>query len=176
MELPLMAQFDDREKSFEAKFAHDEELQFKVMARRDRLLGLWAAEKLGLEGERVSGDLIFGMIFFAPVLSFFRTLFYCAVFHFFVRFFGGKRDIKNTLSAVAYSQSPDVLSAIPFLGDVIKSVYKPVLWIWGIREAQGLSTARAVLVVILPAFLTIFLLLVFAMMFFSMASNLFVSG
>ena len=46
-----MAQFEDREKSFEAKFAHDEELRFRVMARRNRLVGLWASEKLGLEGE-----------------------------------------------------------------------------------------------------------------------------
>ena len=41
---------DKREKGFESKFAHDEELQFKAHARRDKLLGLWAAEKLGLKG------------------------------------------------------------------------------------------------------------------------------
>ncbi|MDX1580895.1 MAG: ATPase inhibitor subunit zeta, partial [Alphaproteobacteria bacterium] len=38
-----MSQFKDREKAFEAKFAHDEEVEFKVMARRNKLLGLWAA-------------------------------------------------------------------------------------------------------------------------------------
>lgn len=42
-----MTSFDDREKGFERKFAHDEELNFKVIARRNKLLGLWAAEKLG---------------------------------------------------------------------------------------------------------------------------------
>ncbi|HTQ15180.1 MAG TPA: DUF1476 domain-containing protein [Rhizomicrobium sp.] len=42
--------FRDREKSFEAKWAHDEELRFKVMARRNKLLGLWAAELMGLNG------------------------------------------------------------------------------------------------------------------------------
>ncbi len=45
-----MTTFDKREDGFEKKFAHDEELQFKAMARRNRLLGLWAAEKLGLSG------------------------------------------------------------------------------------------------------------------------------
>ena len=42
-----MSTFDKREDSFEKKFAHDEELRFKANARRDRMLGLWAAEKLG---------------------------------------------------------------------------------------------------------------------------------
>jgi hypothetical protein len=41
----------DREKSFENKFAHDAELQFKVEARRNRLLGEWAGEKLGKSGD-----------------------------------------------------------------------------------------------------------------------------
>ena len=43
--------FDKREDGFEKKFAHDEELQFKANARRNKLLGLWAAEKLGLTGD-----------------------------------------------------------------------------------------------------------------------------
>jgi hypothetical protein len=42
-----MTTFDEREKAYEAKLAHDEELKFKVNVRRDKLLGLWAAEKLG---------------------------------------------------------------------------------------------------------------------------------
>jgi len=45
-----MSTFDDRENAFEAKFAHDEEMQFKVVARRNKLLGLWAAELLGKSG------------------------------------------------------------------------------------------------------------------------------
>jgi hypothetical protein len=45
-----MTTFDKREEGFEKKFAHDEELRFKATARRNRLLGLWAAEKLGLTG------------------------------------------------------------------------------------------------------------------------------
>jgi hypothetical protein len=45
-----MTGFDKREESFEKKFAHDEELRFKAVARRDKLLGLWAAELLGLTG------------------------------------------------------------------------------------------------------------------------------
>jgi hypothetical protein len=43
-----MGTFDEREKGFEAKFAHDADLEFRVTARRNKLLGLWAAEKLGL--------------------------------------------------------------------------------------------------------------------------------
>jgi hypothetical protein len=45
-----MTTFDKREDGFEKQFAHDEELKFKAMARRNKLLGLWAAEKLGLTG------------------------------------------------------------------------------------------------------------------------------
>jgi hypothetical protein len=43
--------FDKREEGFEKKFAHDEELRFKATARRNKMLGLWAAEKLGLSGD-----------------------------------------------------------------------------------------------------------------------------
>ncbi|MCM2561144.1 DUF1476 domain-containing protein [Lutimaribacter sp. EGI FJ00015] len=46
-----MTTFDDRESAFENKFAHDEEMKFKAEARRNRLLGLWAAEKLGKSGD-----------------------------------------------------------------------------------------------------------------------------
>ena len=45
-----MTTFDKREEAFEQQFAHDEELRFKATARRNKLLGLWAAEKLGLAG------------------------------------------------------------------------------------------------------------------------------
>jgi hypothetical protein len=45
-----MTTFDKREEGFEKKFAHDEELRFKATARRNKLLGMWAAEKLGLSG------------------------------------------------------------------------------------------------------------------------------
>lgn len=43
-----MAGFDDRKKAQEGKFAHDQELVFKATARRNKLLGLWAAAKMGL--------------------------------------------------------------------------------------------------------------------------------
>ena len=46
-----MTTFDKREEAFEKKFALDEEQKFKAEARRNRLLGLWVAEKLGLSGE-----------------------------------------------------------------------------------------------------------------------------
>ena len=46
-----MTTFDERETGFEAKFAHDEEMQFKAQARANRLLGLWAAELLGKTGD-----------------------------------------------------------------------------------------------------------------------------
>jgi hypothetical protein len=45
-----MTTFDKREEGFEKKFAHDAELQFKANARRNKLLGLWAAQKLGISG------------------------------------------------------------------------------------------------------------------------------
>ncbi len=45
-----MTTFDDRKSAFENKFKHDQELQFKVQNRRNKLLGLWAAEQLGIHG------------------------------------------------------------------------------------------------------------------------------
>jgi hypothetical protein len=47
----LMSTFDDRENAFENKFAHDAQMQFKAEARRNKLLGLWAAELLGKSGD-----------------------------------------------------------------------------------------------------------------------------
>ena len=47
--------FDERRKNFEEKWAHDEELHFKVLARRDRLLGEWAARELGFSGAQRDG-------------------------------------------------------------------------------------------------------------------------
>ncbi len=46
-----MTTFDDRENAFESKFAHDSEMQFRAEARRNKLLGLWAAELLGKSGD-----------------------------------------------------------------------------------------------------------------------------
>ena len=45
-----MTTFDKREEGFENMFAHDEELRFKAKARRNRMLGMWAAQKMGLSG------------------------------------------------------------------------------------------------------------------------------
>src|ERR1051326_4989650 len=46
----MSGSFEKREKGFEAKWAHDEELRFKVFARRNKLLGLWAAAEMGVTG------------------------------------------------------------------------------------------------------------------------------
>lgn len=46
-----MTTFDDRENAFENKFAHDAEMQFKAEARRNKLLGLWAADLMGKTGD-----------------------------------------------------------------------------------------------------------------------------
>jgi len=56
-----MTTFDDREKAFETKFAHDEELRFRITARRNRLLGEWAARQMGLndaEAESYAKDVV----------------------------------------------------------------------------------------------------------------------
>ena len=50
-----MTTFDEREVAFEKKFALDEEQKFKAEVRRNKLLGLWVAEKLGLSGDAASG-------------------------------------------------------------------------------------------------------------------------
>jgi hypothetical protein len=47
-----MTSFEDREKGYERKFANDEELKFRATARRNKLLGLWAAEQLGMSGDK----------------------------------------------------------------------------------------------------------------------------
>ena len=47
-----MEKFDERKKSFEKKFAHDEELKFKVAAKRNKYLGQWASQKLGYDAEK----------------------------------------------------------------------------------------------------------------------------
>jgi hypothetical protein len=49
-----MTTFDDRERAYESKFAHDEEMQFRANARRNKLLGLWAAELLGKTGDEAA--------------------------------------------------------------------------------------------------------------------------
>lgn len=49
-----MTSFDDRETAFESKFAHDADMQFRAEARRNKLVGLWAAELLGKSGEDAS--------------------------------------------------------------------------------------------------------------------------
>jgi len=57
----LMTQFDDRERAFESKFAHDEEMKFRITARRNRLLGEWAARQMGLtqaEAEAYAKDVV----------------------------------------------------------------------------------------------------------------------
>jgi hypothetical protein len=56
-----MTTFDDRERAFETKFAHDEDLRFRVIARRNRLLGQWAAKLMGLsdaEADAYAKDVI----------------------------------------------------------------------------------------------------------------------
>src|SRR3954451_13102733 len=56
-----MTQFDDRERAFETKFAHDEEMKFRIAARRNRLLGQWAARQMGLseaEAESYAKDVV----------------------------------------------------------------------------------------------------------------------
>lgn len=48
-----MTTFDEREQGFEAKFAHDQDVEFKTNARRNRLLGLWAADLMGLQEQHL---------------------------------------------------------------------------------------------------------------------------
>jgi hypothetical protein len=56
-----MGTFDDRQRAFESKFAHDEEMKFRITARRNRLLGEWAARQMGLseaETEAYAKDVV----------------------------------------------------------------------------------------------------------------------
>jgi hypothetical protein len=56
--------FDKREEGFELKFAHEEEVRFRARARRNKMLGLWAAEKLGLASAAADGGMLQAV--FAP--------------------------------------------------------------------------------------------------------------
>jgi hypothetical protein len=49
----VMTTFDDREQGYEAKFVHDQDVEFKTHARRNRLLGLWAGELMGLQKQHL---------------------------------------------------------------------------------------------------------------------------
>jgi hypothetical protein len=49
-----MTTFEEREKSFEAKYHHDQELKFRIQNRRNKLLGLWAAEMMGMKADRAA--------------------------------------------------------------------------------------------------------------------------
>src|SRR5438445_13823304 len=56
-----MTQFDEGERAFESEFAHDEEMKFRIIARRNRLLGEWAARRMGLseaESEAYARDVV----------------------------------------------------------------------------------------------------------------------
>ena len=56
-----MSQFEDRQRAFETKYARDEEMQFRIIARRNRLLGQWAARQMGLsevEAESYAKDVV----------------------------------------------------------------------------------------------------------------------
>ena len=64
-----MTTFDKREEGFEKKFALDEELKFKAEARRNKLLGLWAADRQGLSAEAASASLAFARLLSSPPIS-----------------------------------------------------------------------------------------------------------
>lgn len=53
-----MSNLDGREKAFENKFAHDQDTKFKIEARRNKLLGLWAAELMGKDGEAYAKEVV----------------------------------------------------------------------------------------------------------------------
>ena len=62
-----MSSFDEREKGFEKKFAHDEEIQFKISARKNKYLGEWASKILGHKEQYIApqqSGLYFGCIYF----------------------------------------------------------------------------------------------------------------
>ncbi len=57
-----MSSFDEREKSFEKKFAHDEELQFKISARRNKYLGQWASKILGHDKQKERNENVYDKV------------------------------------------------------------------------------------------------------------------
>jgi hypothetical protein len=102
-----MATFNDREKSFENKFAHDAELQFKADARRNKLLGLWAAELLGKSGDDAASYAT------ALVKSYFGEAGHEAVYSKLAADLGNKADevtIRNKMSSLTGEAKAQIMS------------------------------------------------------------------
>ena len=85
-----MTTFDNREKEFEARFKHDQELQFKIKARRNKLFGLWAAQQMALSDAEADA-------YAAAVVA--------------AQFGGGDRKILEKVAADLGTTRPDVTEA-----------------------------------------------------------------
>lgn len=113
---------------------------------------LWWAD-LGLGMGEFSWDGIMIILITVPFLSMFKVLMLGGVFHLLVRGAGGKRGFGNTLRVIAYAESLEVFQVIPSLGGPAASLYKLILYFFGLREAQGLTAAKAIVVIVTPILL-----------------------
>ena len=114
---------------------------------------------LGYAEGGISQGIILVLLFVAPVISFFKVLIASGIFHIFIVWLGGTKGWGNIVRVVAYSESPEVLKVVPYLGGMAANIYKIVLLVKGFREAQGLSTARSVFVFLAPVVMVFLLVL-----------------
>ena len=110
---------------------------------------LWWAD-LGLGTGGFSWDVVVAILITVPFFSMFKVLMIGGAFHLLARGAGGKQGFGNTLRVVAYAESLEVFQVIPSLGGPAANLYRLILYFFGLREAQGLTAARAVIVIAAP--------------------------
>ena len=107
-----MSTFDQREDSFEKRYVHDEELRFRAEARRNKLLGLWAAEKLGKTGAEAQAYAE-ALESLAPLLASALTITLVVLIIPIYRFFGEQQLINIYLALIISYLTFTVPVAVP---------------------------------------------------------------
>ncbi|WFN33475.1 YIP1 family protein [Methanogenium sp. S4BF] len=109
---------------------------------------------------------IFGIFLASLIGTFILTLIFAAWLHLWVYLFGGRNGIMQTVKAVVYGSTPELLFGwIPFIGFLF-SIWSLGLGILGIRELQELSTAKAVMVFVIAVVIPLIVLVLLAAFFF----------
>ncbi len=119
-----------------------------------------------LAGALPGAESIFGIFLASLIGSFIFTLIFAAWLHLWVYILGGRNGIMQTIKAVVYGSTPELLLGwIPFIGFIF-SIWSLVLGILGIRELQELSTAKAVIVFVIAVVIPLIVLVLLAAFFF----------
>ncbi len=117
-------------------------------------------------------------LFALPFMIAFSILVGSGITHLCLMIVGGnKRGFESTFRALSYAYSGNLFGIIPFIGSTIGGIYSLVLTIFGVREGHGISTGKAILAVLLPLIVLLFLVLLSVMLFpFLFKSSGFLGG